>query len=398
MSRKAISDIRAAIVGTGFIGFVHLEALRRLGVQVAGVVGSSPERARERTASHLLRRVYESYDEMLGDPGVDVVHVATPNHLHHGQVRAALQAGKHVVCEKPLGVASSETAELLALAQQSGLVHATNFNIRFYPLCQQARASVLEGKLGEVRLLTGSYLQDWLLYDTDWNWRLDAARGGASRAIADIGSHWLDLVTFITGLRAEAVMADLATFVPVRYEPSGPIETFGRSGRDGAVAREIATEDAASVLVRFQDGARGAFTVSQVSAGRKNALSFQIDGSRTALAWCSERPEELWIGHRDRANEVVMRDPALLSARSAGWTDHPGGHAEGFPDTFKQLFRAIYRGVADGRPGSEEEYPTFLAGHREALAGEAILRSARDGKWATVEGTLARTAAPRIGG
>ncbi len=393
-----IGDIRAGIVGTGFIGLVHLEALRRLGVGVAGVVGSSPERARAKTVSHGLPRIYESYDEMLADPGVDVVHLATPNDLHYAQARAALEAGKHVVCEKPLATTSTQTAELLALAERTGLVHATNFNIRFYALCQQARARILENSVGEVRLVTGSYLQDWLLYETDWNWRLDPARAGASRAIADIGSHWLDLMTFITGNRVEAVMADLATFVGVRYEPTGPIETFGASSsRAGAEARQVATEDAASVLVRFQGGARGAFTVSQVSAGRKNALSFEIDGSRTALAWRSERPEELWIGHRDRANEVLTRDPALLATRAAEATDYPGGHAEGFPDTFKHLHRAIYRAIEDGRPGTEDEYPTFLAGHREALAAEAILRSARDGRWTTVGDSVATTIRQMIG-
>jgi predicted dehydrogenase len=299
-------------------------------------------------------------------------------------VKAALAAGKHVVCEKPLAVDSRQTAELLALAERSGRVHATNFNVRFYPQCQHARALVGDGALGDVRLVTGSYLQDWLLYDTDWNWRLDAARGGPLRAVADIGSHWLDLVTFITGLRVEAVMADLATFIPQRHEPVGPVETFAGASGD-TVAREIRTEDAASVLVRFAGGARGAFTVSQVSAGRKNALAFEIDGSKSAVAWHSESPEQLWCGHRDRANEVLLRDPSLLAPRAAAATTHPGGHAEGFPDTFKELYRAVYRAIAADVPGGEDEYPTFAAGHAEALIGDAIAASAHEGRWVTVD-------------
>jgi predicted dehydrogenase len=385
VTRTSITDIRAGVVGTGFIGVVHVEALRRLGVDVAGIVGSTPERARAKAATYPLPPVYPSYEALLADDSIDVVHLTTPNALHYEQVRAALGAGKHVVCEKPLGVDSGQTAELLDLARRSGLVHATNFNIRFYPHCQQARAMVKDGAIGDVRLVTGSYLQDWLLYETDWNWRLDPARGGPLRAVADIGSHWVDLLSFVTGRRVAAVMADLTTFLPVRYEPAGPVETFaGGDGPEG-VAREVVTEDAAGVLLRFDDGARGAFTVSQVSAGRKNALSFEIDGSSTSLAWRSEMPEELWIGHRDRPNELLLRDPSLLAPRAAGATSHPGGHAEGFPDTFKELYRAVYRAIETGRPGTEEDYPTFAAGHDEALIGEAIARSAREGTWVTVE-------------
>jgi predicted dehydrogenase len=369
---RDLTDIRAAVVGTGFIGVVHVEALRRLAVQVTGVVGSTPERA---AAKPGLPDPYPSFDAMLADARVDVVHLASPNHLHFEQARAVLAAGKHVVCEKPLGMDSTETAELLRLAEQSGLVHAVNFNVRFYPQCQEARARVQAGELGPIKLVSGGYLQDWLLHDTDWNWRLDPALGGSLRAVGDIGSHWLDLVTFVTGSHVESVMADLATFIPVRRKPVGPVETFTAGGSGETVDVAMDTEDAAGILLRLDDGARGVLTVSQVSAGRKNRLSFEVDGADRSLAWASERPEELWIGHRDGPNELLLRERG----------EYPPGHAQGFPDTFKELYRAVYRAVAAGGPPPEPDYPTFADGHEEALIGDAIARSHAEQRWVTVD-------------
>jgi predicted dehydrogenase len=370
---RDIREIKAAVVGTGFIGVVHVEALRRLGVEVTGVVGSSPERAAEKAQAAGLPAPYPSFEAMLADPAVEIVHLTTPNHLHHEQVRAVLAAGKHVVCEKPLAMNSEETGELVRLAEESGLVHAVNFNIRFYAQNQAARARVQAGELGDVRLISGGYLQDWLLYDTDWNWRLDPAAGGSLRAVGDIGSHWLDLVTFITGHHVEAVMADLTTFIPVRKQPTGPVETFTTAAGE-TVDTTMETEDSAGILLRLTGGARAIVTVSQVSAGRKNRLSWEIDGSRGALAWHSEAPEELWIGHRDRPNELLLRE--------AG--DYPPGHAEGFPDTFKHLYRAVYRAVAAGGPPDEPGYPTFVDGHEEALIGDAVARSHAEQRWVEV--------------
>ena len=367
-------NIRAAVVGTGFIGVVHVEALRRLGVEVTGIVGSSFERATARSEAENLPAPYPSFEAMLADERVDVVHLATPNNVHDAQVRACLAAGKHVVCEKPLAMTAAETGELLRLAEQSGLVHAVNFNIRFYPQCQEARARVRDGEIGDVRLITGGYLQDWLLLDTDWNWRLDPAAGGALRAVGDIGSHWLDLVQFITGRHVEAVLADLTTFIPVRRQPTGPVETFSTAVAEDTVDTAMETEDAAGILVRLTGGARGVMTVSQVSAGRRNRLSWEIDGSASSLAWQSEAPEELWIGHRGRPNEL------LVSERG----DYPPGHAEGFPDTFKHLYRAVYRAVAAGGPPTEPDYPTFADGHEEAVIGEAIGRSHAEQRWVSV--------------
>ena len=364
-----MSGVGAAVVGTGFIGVVHVEALRRIGVEVTGVVGSSPERARQKPG---LPEPYESFEAMLTDERVDVVHLTTPNHLHYPQVKAVLAAGKHVVCEKPLAMTSEESAELLRLAEASKLVHCTNYNIRFYPLCHEARALVLRGDLGRVWNAQGVYLQDWLHKPTDWNWRLDPELGGSLRAVADIGTHWLDLTGWITGRRVAQVFADLYTVHPVRHVPTGPVETYADPGAIERADRDMSTEDIAHILLRYEDGSRGQVTISQVSAGRKNYLSFEIDGSEGALAWSSERHEELWLGHRDQANEQLFRDPALLSGPLRG--DYPAGHAEGFTDTFRQLYRAVYRAVEAGAMPAEPDFPTFADGHEEILLCDAIAR------------------------
>jgi predicted dehydrogenase len=374
---------RAAVIGTGFVGVVHVEALRRIGVEVVGVLGSSPERTAAKAAAAGLPAPYASLDELLADRRVDVVHVATPNHLHVPQVRAALAAGKHVVCEKPLATTAADSAELLREAEASGLVHCTNFNLRYYPLVQQARALVASGELGRPYHAQGGYLQDWLLYDTDWNWRLDPAAGGELRAVGDIGSHWIDMVEFVSGLRVEAVLAELTTHIPVRRRPVGEVETFTESAGE-RVEITVATEDAAHVLLRFEGGARAAMTVSQIAAGRRNQLAFELDCSAGSVAWNSERNEELFIGRRGRPNELLLKDPTLLAPPAAAVTSYPPGHAEGYPDTFKHLYAAVYAAVAEGGMPAEPTFPTFAAGHRANVIAEAIGRSSRDGRWTVV--------------
>jgi predicted dehydrogenase len=376
--------VGAAVIGTGFIGTVHVESLRRIGVRVSGVLGSSPERGEARAAALGVRRAYPSLDALLADPGVHVVHVTSPNHLHVEQARAILESGRHVVCEKPLAMTAAESADLVALAASCGLVNAVNFNLRFYPLHQHVRELIGDGGLGDVRFVTGHYFQDWLLHETDWNWRLDPGKGGALRAVGDIGSHWLDLVTFLTGQPIVEVMADLATFVEVRQQPTGPVETFSTERSAETVEREMATEDVASILLRFANGARGAVAVSQISAGRKNSLQWEIDGSGAAAAWDSETPDHLWIGHRDRPNEILLRNPALMGPAGRTAAALPGGHVEGFADTFAALFRAIYTDVAAGRPAEGPPYATFADGHDEMLVGDAVAESARSGRWAPV--------------
>jgi predicted dehydrogenase len=375
---RELTDLRAGVVGTGFIGVVHVEALRRLGVEVTGVVGSTKARAEAKR----IAPAYDSYEALLADPDVDVVHLTTPNHLHYPQVKQALEAGKHVVCEKPLALTAEESAELLELAERSGLIHCTNFNIRFYPMVQEARVRVGAGDVGDVFIVHGGYLQDWLLFDTDWNWRLEDDKGGELRAVGDIGSHWMDLTQFVTGRRIEAVFADLATMIPVRRRPTGEVETFAPAADVERVDAPMATEDVAHVLLRFEGGARGSLVVSQVSAGRKNSLRFELDGSQASLAWDAESHETLWLGRRDAPNELLLRNPALLSDEARGTTSLPAGHAEGFGDTFKELYRAVYRAVAAGEPG--DDYPTFRAGHVENVLAEAVAESHRTQRWVEV--------------
>ena len=406
-----MARLGSAVVGTGFIGPVHIEALRRLGKPVVGVLGSTPEKSRQCAQSLGVERGYTSYEELLADPNVQAVHLASPNRLHYEQCRRALTAGKHVICEKPLALNVKESLKLVELAQQNTLVAAVCFNVRFYPLCLEARAWIASGRLGEIYHITGSYVQDWLLHDTDFNWRVLAEEGGTLRVIADIGTHWLDLAQAMTGLRVTEVCADLKTVWPVRRRPKGSVETFkagaplpsaeGSVVRDDAVSTrppgeglgvrgdlidvEITTEDYGSVLLHFDHGAHGCFNVSQVCAGRKNCLRFEIAGSAASLAWNSEHPNELWIGERDRANELLIRDPALLQPAARAYASYPGGHNEGFPDTFKQLFRAIYDYIDRGDFTVFPPFPTFADGHREIVLCQAILQSQRERAWVGVE-------------
>ncbi len=385
MARR--SDIGTAIIGSGFIGTVHIEALRRIGVRVVGLLEATPELGMARAEALGLPRAYASLAEILADDAVQVVHVTSPNELHHPQVREILTAGRHVVCEKPLAMTSVESAELVELAASRGLVNAVNFNIRFYPLNQHVASLVREGGIGDVRLVTGRYFQDWLLYDTDWNWRLEKDQGGVLRAVGDIGSHWLDLITFLTGRRVEAVMADLTTFIPVRQKPVGAVQTFSTERAAETVPVEIQTEDVATILLRFEGGARGSVAISQLSPGRKNSIAYQIDGSSSAVAWDSEQPEQLWIGHRDRPNELLLRNPALMNAAGRAAARLPGGHVEGFADTFGAVFTAIYDDVIAGVPSPDGRYATFADGHEEMLVGDAVLESSRSGRWVEIART-----------
>jgi predicted dehydrogenase len=381
---KKIAEIGTAVIGTGFIGTVHVEALRRIGVQVRGVLGSTPERGAARADALGVAQAYPSLEALLEDPSVDVVHVTSPNDLHVSQAKAALAAGKHVVCEKPLGMTAIESRELVEAAKASGLVNAVNFNIRHYPLNQHAHDLVIGGDIGDVRLVTGRYFQDWLLLETDWNWRLQPERGGALRAVGDIGSHWLDLMTFVTGQPVVSVMADLATFITARQEPTGPVESFALAQAGETVTRQIATEDTATILLRFGNGARGALALSQISPGRKNSLQYEIDGAEAAFAWDSEQPDQAWIGHRERPNEILLKNAALMGPSGRAASALPAGHVEGFADTFAALFRSVYADVGEGRPSPAPAYPTFADGHDEMLVGDAIAESAQLGRWVDV--------------
>ena len=382
---RRLSEVGAAVIGSGFIGTVHIEALRRIGVQVRGLLGSTAERGRERAEKLGVGHAYASLDDLLSDDSVEVVHVTSPNHLHHSQVKQVLAAGRHVICEKPMAMTAQESGELVEVASASGKVAAVNFNIRFYPLNQHLRQHTAEGGLGEIRLISGHYFQDWLLMETDWNWRLETDKGGALRAVGDIGSHWLDLTSFVTGLRVKEVMADLATFIPLRHQPAGPVETFSRERGAKTVERQIQTEDVATIMLRYENGARGIVGVSQISPGRKNSLHYEIAGSEASAAWDSEFPDQLWIGHRERPNEMLARDAALMTEAGRHAAALPAGHVEGFADTFAALFRAVYGDVTNGSMPARPPYATFADGHEEMLVGEAIAASAHSGAWVKLE-------------
>jgi predicted dehydrogenase len=371
----------AALIGAGFIGPVHAEALRRLGVAVVGLLGSSPDRARTAADRLGIGRVYADLDELLADPRVGVVHVASPNAAHFEQAKRALESGRHVVIEKPLATTSAETSALHQLADsRPGQVAAVCYNVRFYPLCHEMRERVARGDIGRVLAVSGSYTQDWLLYPTDYNWRVESDGGTNLRAVADIGTHWMDLAQFVVGQSIGSVMADLATFHPERLRPVGPSETF--SGSSGGATRPVpvSTDDHAAVLLRFGDAVRGLFHVSQVTAGRKNRIVLEVAGSEGSMAWSSDSPDRLWVGRRNEPNQLLERDPALLSPVASATSDYPGGHVEGFPDTFKQLFRAVYDRIARSSDGTLA-YPTFADGDREVRLCEAIARSAREEQW-----------------
>ena len=378
------NDVGVAIIGTGFIGTVHLWALRRLGVRVTGVLGSSADRGAERAAALGVPRAYTSLDELLADPAVDVVHVTSPNNAHYGQVKAILAAGKHVVCEKPLAMTSVQSAEMVELARASNLVAAVCYNTRFYPLNQHMQQLVRDGGLGEIRLVTGHYHQDWLAKATDWNWRLQTEEGGILRSVADIGTHWVDLISFICGQKPTAVMAELATFIPERQKPLGPVETFSRTSDQVTETRRIETDDASLILLRFANGARGSITTSQVSHGRKNAMSWEISGDAGSAAWDAEHPDHLWLGHRDSPNQIMQRDAGLMNAAGGAAASLPGGHVEGFGDTFFALFRAVYADVVAGHRSADAGYASFEDGHFEMQFCDAVIKSAREGRWVDV--------------
>jgi len=384
-----MSNLNAAVVGAGFIGPVHVEALRRADVNVAGILGVSDQESRQAAKNLGLPRAYKNLEEVLDDKSVQAVHIATPNRLHFEMAKRALLAGKHVMCEKPLAMNSTESAELVRLAKKVGLAASVNYNIRYYPLCVEAADRVRHGDVGDVYSVCGSYVQDWLFYQTDYNWRVLAEEGGELRAIADIGTHWLDLINHVTGLEIEAVCADLKTVFPMRKRPKGEVQTFKGKQESKSVQTEnvkITTEDYGCVMIRFKGGACGCLWVSQVTAGRKNCLRFELTGSKSALAWCSEQPNELWIGHRDKPNEQLIRDPALVGEAARSFINYPGGHNEGFPDTFKQCFRAFYGYIQAGDLSKPAPFPTFADGHREIVLCEAILKSHREDRWVQVVG------------
>ncbi len=368
------------------MGGTHTEALRRNNIEINGILGIDLAESRSAAKRMGLPCAYTSLDEVCEDPSVDILHLCTPNHMHFEQARQAILAGKHVLCEKPLGMNSAQGAELITLARQHRRVGAVNHNLRYYPLCQEARARVRAGEVGEVRILHGEYCQDWLFLPTDWNWRLQPKLGGALRVVADIGTHWMDMVTWISGMQITAVMADFATFIPMRQRPLQEVETFAGKLSQAATSErvEIHTEDYAAILFQFDNGARGSVTLSQFSAGRKNHFWWEINGSKGSLKWEQERPNEMWLGFRERENGLLLKDPSLMQPAIRRYAGFPGGHAEGYPDTHSQLFRELYEYIAAGDLEAPRPFPTFEDGWHELVLCEAVQRSATERRWVEV--------------
>jgi predicted dehydrogenase len=384
--------VKTALIGAGFVGPHHIEAARRLGfVEVVAVAGSSQASAKAKAARMNIPKAYGSYEALLDDPEIEVIHNCTPNNLHLPVTMAAIRKGKHVIADKPLAMNSGDAKKMLEAARKAGVVHCVTFNYRYNPLVQQARVMIKKGELGDVHFVHGQYLQDWLLYPTDYSWRLEEEANGESRAVADIGSHWCDLAGYITGKRIAEVCAEYTTVYKTRQKPAGSVDAFGKAAGDQKYkSYKVDTEDFASVLVRFEDGAKGAFSVSQVSAGRKNGLEINVDGRQAALAWKQERPNELWIGRRSEANGSLLKDPSLLDPSIAHYAALPGGHGEAWADAFRNLLRNVYTFIAEGRSMERDkkqiDFPTFEDGLESNRLIEAITRSARSGgKWVKIK-------------
>ena len=376
---------KTAVFGTGFVGRVHLEGIRRLGyVQVYAIGEPQIEKANQLASEFGVEKTDADYRRILEDPAVDAVHVCTPNFMHFPIAKDALAAGKHVICEKPLATSVAEAKELVALAGKTKRRNATFHNLRFYPMVQHMRRMREDGDLGEILVVQGTYSQDWLLYDTDWNWRLESKHNGPSRCLADIGSHWCDMAEHVTGQRITSLCADLQTFHKTRKQPKGPIETFaGKTLKpEDYIETPIDTEDFGAVVFRMGERTRGAFTASQVSAGRKNRLNIEIYGTKGGVSWDQERPDELWIGQRNSNNQIIVKDPSLLKPAAKSYADLPGGHSEGYDDTFKQVFRRFYQSIAD--PAAEPQYPQFADGLRQLTILEAELESNQTRGWVDV--------------
>lgn len=376
---------KVAIAGLGFIGPAHIEALRRIpNIEVVAINDIDEETAKAKALELGISFSTADLDQLLKSD-IDSIHICTPNNLHYEMAKKALKAGKHVICEKPLATTVAEAEELIALADEKNLVNAVHFNIRYYPLIRQMKVMREQGELGEVYSIIGSYLQDWLFYETDYNWRLEPKQSGESRAIADIGSHLIDLLEYISGLEIVEVMADFNTIHKTRKKPLIPIETY--SGMllkpEDYADVPINTEDHANVLLRFSNGNRGVVTVSQVSAGRKNRLSLEIAGSKQTFSWTSEQPNDLWIGKRESPNGLMMRDPSLFDEQARKMISFPGGHNEGFPDTSKQMFKEVYAAIAANDP-SNPSYPTFRDGLRELVLCGRIIESNKKQSWVKV--------------
>ena len=377
-----MARIKTAIIGTGFMGGVHTEGIRRLGnVDIACIAGLTDELAAGFAKQIGVDKWTSDYKTILADPSIQAVHVCTPNALHYPISKEAMEAGKAVLCEKPLALDAQQAQDLVDTAARTGMVNCINHNLRYYPIPQQIREMIAAGELGDVLSVQGTYAQDWLLYDTDYNWRIERKDNGALRAVGDIGSHWMDMIQHVTGLRITALCADLATFHKTRKRPKMAIDAFaGKTFTpDDYDEVPIDTEDYGAVMIHLGDRARGAFTVTQLAAGCKNRFQIEIYGSKRSVIWNQERPNELWIGERNEANKLLLKDPSLLGPKARTYASLPGGHNEGYGDTHKNVYRAFYSRVAN--PSAPVEYPTFEDGLLGMKLLEKIIESDKKRCW-----------------
>ncbi|WP_349407500.1 Gfo/Idh/MocA family oxidoreductase [Pseudalkalibacillus sp. SCS-8] len=383
--------LKAGIIGTGFSAMSHLEALKRLpNVEVVAIASSKREKAERVARQYHIEKAFDQVDEMIQDPDIDVIHNCSSNHLHFPFNKEVLQAGKHLLSEKPLALNSKESAELNAIASETNRVSAVCFNYRHYPMVREMKEQILSGNPGRVNLVYGGYVQDWCLYDTDYSWRMDEEKNGPSRAIADIGSHWCDTVQYILGKRIVEVFADLKTVHETRKKPTSDVTTFSSVQAEDTEDVAIQTEDYGSVLVHFEDGVHGVFTVSQVSPGRKNKFYFDITTAHETFSWDQEQPNRLWIGRRNEANRELVKDPGLLTSEAAKYAHYPGGHQEGWPDGLKNLMVDFYGEIEkrdriqDDTYGNTSSFATLEDGHRIMTLIEAILESHERKQWVQI--------------
>ncbi len=366
MKKLSKENIRVGIVGTGLMGSAHANALRWNDIQVAGILGSTNEKSNQAADGLGIPKAYQSFEELVNDDLIDVIHLTTPNHLHYPHAKVALLAGKHVVCEKPLTINTAESKELMLLGREKNLLTAVNFNFRMSVMVQKALDIVRNGDIGKPFIIHGSYLQDWLLYPTDWNWRLDTNAGGQLRTVGDIGSHWLDLVSYVSGLRILEVFADFKTFYDKRYK-------LTETGKQLEI--NIDSEDYASILIHFENDVQGVLSISQLCAGHKNRLFFEINGSKSSIAWDAEQTDQLWLGYRDQENLILKNEQKKETSDNKKQTSS---------DTFNELYRRIYSYLLAGDLRQKPDFPTFEDGHYGMLVSEAIEQSAREKVWKKV--------------
>lgn len=380
---------KIGIIGIGYIGKIHLEELSRVeGVEVVAIADANAKLVKDIGTRYGIKKTYADWKELVNDKDIEVIHNCTPNNFHFEVNQKVIESGKEIFSEKPLSLSSKESGILTKKALGHNTITGIGFCYRYYPVIQEAAYRIKSGEIGDVHTVVGHYLQDWLLYPTDYSWRLDPKFSGCSNVMGDLGSHWCDLAQFITGSRIKEVMAELRTVIPKRQKTKdGTILTFSNQGSQDFDEIDIKLDDYGALMIRFENGARGSFTTAQVCAGRKCNIDLQIYGAEKSLAWNHERPSELWIGKRNEANEIFFESPLLQHKSTQHYATLPSGHPMGYRDAIVNLFRDYYSAIKDKREGNKpaSNHPDFIAGHNEMLILEAALESSKQGTWTEVK-------------